>query len=297
MKNLALSEAETAEPQLPYAHSRHRFLKGISVFGISIGLLAFFLAVAYPLFWMFTSSFKATDEIYNQTWSLPENWLFSNFVEAWNLGISQYLLNSFMITALTIFITTIFSAFSAYSLARFTFKGKNLIMSVLVVGMMFSPQVSLIPLYQLVHSLGIHDTQWALILPYVAFRTSITVLLMRAFFQNIPKELAEAAYLDGCSDLGILFKIFLPISKPIILTTAILNAYFTWNEFLFASIFIETETKKTITSGLLSFRDALYTDWGVLMAGLTISALPLLLLFMFMQKHFIRGLAEGGVKG
>jgi raffinose/stachyose/melibiose transport system permease protein len=297
MKNLVTSDEKPIVLTSNKRILRLPLKSWISITLIALFLIAFFLIIAYPLFWMITSSFKSTKEIYGNTWNLPTQWMFSNYVKAWNQGISQYLWNSFIVTAITIVLTTLFSALSAYGLSRFTFKGKNLIMGLLLGGIMLSPQVSLIPLYNLIQALGIYDTQWALILPYVAFRTSITVLLIRAFFLSIPKELEEAAYLEGCSSMGIFFKIYVPLSKPIILTTTLLNAYFTWNEFLFASTFVGSETKKTITSGLLTFRDALYTDWGVLMAGLTISAMPLLVLFMCMQKQFVRGLADGGVKG
>ncbi|PYI51352.1 carbohydrate ABC transporter permease [Paenibacillus flagellatus] len=280
------------------SHGRKRSVGAIvGIAAVSLVLIGYFLIVAYPLFWMIMSSFKETKEIYGSSWSLPTKWFPSNYAKAWTMGVSKYFMNSVVVTSCSVVLTVLLSAFSAYGLSRFSFKGKYVVLALLSAGMMFSPQVSLIPLYKLVQTIGIHDTHWALILPYVAFRTSMTVLLIRSFFLQIPKELEESAYLEGCSSLGIFFRIFIPMSKPIIWTTVLLTAYWTWNEFLFAIIFIDSDSVKTITSGLLAFRDALYTDWGVLMAGLVISALPLVLLFVFMQKHFVRGLAEGGVKG
>ncbi|WP_411255280.1 carbohydrate ABC transporter permease [Neobacillus niacini] len=268
---------------------------GISL--ISLVLIVYFLAVAYPLFWIIINSFKTTDQIYASSWSMPIQWLFSNYVEAWNNGVSKYFLNSVIVTTFSVVITVTLSALSAFGLTRFEFKGKSLILGLLAAGLMFPPQVSLIPLYKLVQTLGIYDTHWALIIPYVAFRISLILLLIRSFFLQIPKELEEAAYLEGCTTFGIFYRIFLPLSKPILWTSALLTAYYAWNEFLFANIFIDTDTTKTITVGLLSFRDALYTNWGVLMAGLVLSALPLVILFLIVQRHFVRGLAEGGVKG
>lgn len=268
---------------------------GISI--TSLILFILFISVAYPLFWMVINSFKNTNEIFSNSWSLPSKWLFSNYIEAWNMGVSKYFLNSIIVTTITVLITVLLSAFCAFGLTRFQFKGKNLLLGIISVGLMFPPQVTLIPLYKLVQTLGIYNTYWALIIPYVAFRLSLIMLLIRSFFLSIPKELEESAYLDGCSSLGIFFRIFLPMSKPIIVTSMLLTAYWAWNEFLFANIFIDNDSVKTITAGLLTFRDALYTNWAVLMAGLVISALPLILLFIFLQKHFVRGLAEGGVKG
>ncbi|WP_010276726.1 carbohydrate ABC transporter permease [Paenibacillus senegalensis] len=291
-------KAVFAQPDnLALSHKKNALGTKAAIGLVALLLIGYFLIVAYPLFWMLMSSFKKTEEIYSSTWSLPHEWMFSNYAKAWEMGVSQYFLNSVIVSTVAVIITVLVSAFSAYGLSRFSFKGKYLILGLLSAGLMFSPQVSLIPLYKLVQNLGIHDTHWALILPYVAFRISMTVLLIRSFFLKIPKELEESAYLEGCSSLGIFFRIFVPLSKPIIWTTVLLTAYWTWNEFLFAIIFIDSNSMKTITSGLLAFRDALYTDWGVLMAGLVISALPLVLLFIFMQKHFVRGLAEGGVKG
>ena len=162
---------------------------------------------------------------------------------------------------------------------------------------MLSAQVTLIPLYRIIQNLGLHNTYWAMILPYSAFRMSITVLLIRSYFLGIPRELQEAATIDGCSSFGVLWRIFLPISKPILMTCAILVAYYAWNEFLFSIIFIDSRALKTIPSGLMVFRDALATDYALLFAGLTISAAPMILVFIIMQKQFVRGLTAGAVKG
>ncbi|MEM1506153.1 carbohydrate ABC transporter permease [Domibacillus sp. 8LH] len=260
-------------------------------------LLLYFLAVAYPLFWMVINSFKETNEIFRSSWALPSKWMVSNYQEAWATGVSKFFLNSVFVTVMTVLFTVILSALCAFGLARFEFKGKLIILGLLTAGLMFPPQVSLIPLYKLVQLMGIYDTHWALIIPYVAFRISLIMLLIRSFFLQIPKELEEAAYLEGCSIFGVFFRIYLPLSKPILVTSMLLTAYWAWNEFLFANLFIDSDAQKTITAGLLAFRDALYTNWGVLMAGLVISSLPLIILFLFIQKSFVRGLADGGVKG
>lgn len=263
----------------------------------SIFLLIYFLAIAYPIFWMIINSFKDTKSIFTSSWTLPDEWLFSNYVNAWELGISTYFLNSVIITLLTCFITVICASLCAYALARFRFKRGNLLLLFVSAGLMFAPQVALVPLYELSFTLGIYDTYWALILPYVAFRLPLAILIIRAHFISIPKELEDAALIDGCSRFGIFYRVFIPLSKPILFTTFILTAYFAWNEILFSVIFIESDELKPITAGLLVFKDALRTDWGVLMAGLVLSAIPLIILFIFAQKHFIRGLAEGSVKG
>jgi raffinose/stachyose/melibiose transport system permease protein len=264
---------------------------------IFVFLLLYFIAIAYPLFWMVINSFKNTADIFNDSWGLPKEWLFSNYATAWQQGVSSYFINSVMITVGTCLLTVLISALCAFGLTRFQIKGGKFLLLFVSTGLMFSPQSSLIPLYELIQQMGIFDTHWALILTFTSYRIPLTVLLIRSFFLSIPKELEESAYLDGATTLDVFGRIFLPMSKPILFTGVILTAYYAWNEFLFSLIFIQTEEVKPITSGLLVFKDALNTNWGVLMAGLVISALPLIVVFMLMQKYFVRGLADGSVKG
>jgi raffinose/stachyose/melibiose transport system permease protein len=281
-------------PNLSKQLNKKTILGSVSIYTI---LIVYFIIIAYPLFWMVVNSFKTTEEIYANSWALPQAWLFSNYVDAWNTGISAYFLNSLIITVSTCLLTVFLSALGAYGLSRFEFKGKNILLIICMGGMMLSPQVSLVPLYKLIQLLGIHDTYLALILPYVAYRIPITLILIRAAFLEVPKDLEESAFLDGCNTWSIFTKIFIPMNLPILLTAIVLTAYFTWNEFMFALIFVDSESLKTIPAGLMQFRDALQTNWGVLLAGLMISALPIIILFLFMQKYFVRGLSSGSLKG
>ncbi|MFP3122008.1 carbohydrate ABC transporter permease [Ectobacillus funiculus] len=265
--------------------------------GVYMMLIAYLVVIAYPLLWMVMSSFKTTDDIFTHSWALPKQWLFENYTAAWNQGISSYFLNSVIVTALTCMITVLVSSLGAYGLSRFEFKFKSIILIICLGGLMLSPQVSLIPLYKMIQSIGLYNTYWALILPYTAYRIPFTILLIRSYFLSIPKELEESAYLDGCTSLGIFVRIFLPMSKPILATATVLTVYHTWNEFMFAIIFIDDNSLKTIPAGLMQFRDALQTDWGVLLAGLTISAVPIVVVFLFLQKYFVRGIANGSIKG
>jgi len=285
-KSVKVTKVNRSKPRFP-------FVAGV----IFVFLLLYFIAIIYPLFWMLINSFKNTAAIYNNTWGLPKEWLFSNYKAAWEQGVSSYFVNSLIITIGTCLLTVLLSSLCAYGLTRFQMKGGKFMLLFISAGLMFSPQSSLIPLYELVQKLGIFDTYWALILTFTAYRIPLTVLLIRSFFLSIPKELEESAYLDGATSLKVFTRIFLPMSKPILFTGVILTAYYSWNEFLFSMLFIQTEENKPITSGLLVFKDALNTNWGVLLAGLVISAIPLIIVFLAMQKYFVRGLAEGSVKG
>ncbi|KZE74825.1 carbohydrate ABC transporter permease [Paenibacillus elgii] len=260
-------------------------------------LAAGVVVILYPLSWMLASSFKSYDEIFGSVWGLPSKWLFSNYATAWSKGVANYFVNSGIVTISTIAGVVLLASLCAFGLSRYSFKFDRAALLFVMGGMMLNPQVCLVPLYILLQQTHLHNTLLALILPYIAFRLPLIVLLIRSYFLGVSKEIEESAKIDGCTAFQIYWRIFMPMSTPIILTSTILIAYYAWNEFLFAIIFIDSEKYKTIPAGLMSFKDALSTDWGVLLAGLVMSALPLILLFIFMQKYFIRGIAAGSVKG
>lgn len=262
-----------------------------------LGLLFIAFIVLYPLYWMFISSFKSYDEIYNNVWSLPSVWHFENYITAWSQGISSYFINSLFVTILSILLVVLIGSMAAFSLSRYKTKWINVALVFIIGGLMMNPQVALIPLFEILTWMNLINTHWALILTYVAYRLPLSIILIRAFFLSIPKELEESAIIDGCSEFGIYSRIYLPLSIPILITTVVLTAYFAWNEFLFSTVFIDSSDLKTIPSGLMGFRDALRTDWGVLLAGMVIASIPMIILLILLQKYLVRGLSEGSVKG
>lgn len=271
---------------------------------ISLGTVLIYLLIAigaiiilYPLFWMVVSSMKSYKEIYNDVWGFPEIWHFENYKVAWEKGISGYFMNSVIVTVSTVILVVLIASMAAYGLTRYRSRLVDVFLIVIMAGMMINPQVALIPLYSILRNMGILNTRLALILPYVAFRLPLSILLIRSYFLSIPKEIEESAIIDGCGDFGIYFKIYLPMSKPIVLTAVVLSSYYAWNEFLFGTIFIDSDALKTIPSGLMNFRDALKTDWGVLLSGMVIASVPMIILLILLQKHLVRGLSEGSVKG
>lgn len=269
----------------------------LSKYTVLLGLLAFAFVILYPLFWMVISSLKSYDEIYNNVWGLPKVWHFENYATAWSMGISSYFFNSVVVTLATIALVVIIGSMAAFTLSRYKSKWIDASLIFVIGGIMMNPQVALIPLFEILTWLDLINTRWALILTYVAFRLPLTIILIRAFFLSIPKELEESAIIDGCTEFGIYARIYLPLSIPIILTTIVLTAFFAWNEFLFATVFIDSEILKTIPSGLMNFKDALRTDWGVLLSGMVIASIPMVILLVLLQKFLVRGLSEGSVKG
>jgi len=281
----------------PRAKAKLNFTAGLSKYTVLLGLLAFAVIILYPLFWMVISSLKSYDEIYNNVWGLPSVWHFENYATAWSMGISSYFFNSVVVTLATIFLVVLIGSMAAFTLSRYRSKWIDAALIFIIGGIMMNPQVALIPLFEILTWLDLINTRWALILTYVAFRLPLTIILIRAFFLSIPKELEESAIIDGCSEFGIYARIYLPLSIPIILTTVVLTAFFAWNEFLFATVFIDSEVLKTIPSGLMNFKDALRTDWGVLLSGMVIASIPMVILLVVLQKFLVRGLSEGSVKG
>jgi raffinose/stachyose/melibiose transport system permease protein len=270
---------------------------GIGELLTMLGLIGFAVVILYPLIWMVISSMKSYDEIYNNVWGFPSTWLVQNYGEAWSKGISNYFVNSIIVTVITVTAVLIIGSMAAFVLARYRSRFIDLALIFIIGGMMMNPQVALIPLFNILSALDLINTRWALILTYIAYRLPLSVLLIRAYFLSIPKELEESALIDGCSEFGIYRRIYLPMSIPILITTVVLTSFFAWNEFLFATIFIDSDSLKTIPSGLMNFRDALRTDWGVLLAGMVISSLPMIALLIMLQKYLVRGLSEGSVKG
>lgn len=271
-----------------------------SYFGeyLSIAILSiFFILIAYPLIWTVLSSFKTTNEIFSNIWGLPKTWMVQNYVQAWNSGVAKYFLNSIYVTVATIILTIILSSLYAYSMVIHQFPFKNLLMVLTVICMLFSPIVSMIPLYQEIQTLGLYNTREALILIYTAYQLPMSFLLIHDYFRTIDKDYLDAARIDGCTDLRALTSIFIPMSRPIMVTSAVLTGFYAWNEFSFALILVKNDALRTIPIGLLFFKGEMHTEWAVLLAGLVISAIPIIVFFILAQKYFIAGLSGGGIKG
>lgn len=264
---------------------------------INVLLWVLVAVVIYPLFWIFINSLKTNTDLYINTFNIPTDPLFSNYVDAWNMGLSGYFLNSIIVGSISILATITVGAFCAYGLSRLQSKWKMMIYFLIIGGLLLSPQSALISLYKILESLNIYNTYLAMILPYIAFRLPFAIFLMHTYFMDFPKELEDSALIDGCNTFTTFTKIVLPISKPILSAISIMTAIFVWNEFLFAMVFLEDSGLYTIPIGLYNFKDALATNWTALLAGIIIATIPIIVLFLFMSKSFIRGLTEGSVKG
>ena len=250
----------------------------------------------YPMVWLALSSFKSSSEMFGTTWALPQQWRWQNYVAAWDYGVSQYLISSLIVTAISTALIVVLSAAAAYALVALKIRGRTLLYMAILGGSILPPEVSLLPLFRTVTALGIYNTYWALIIPYVAFGLPFTTFLIRAYMIKIPLELAEAAEMDGAGPFWTFWNVYLPLSHPILASAALISAMRVWNEFIFALTFVESESVKTITIGMMSFANALRGDWAVMMAGMVISVLPIFVVFLVLQRQFIGGLTQGAVK-
>ena len=256
-------------------------------------LLALALGILYPLVWMVISGFKSNTEVFDDPWGLPSALRWENFVAAWNQGVVRYLSNSVIVTAASIVTTTLFSAWAAFGLTRLRLPFGNAVVLLILGGLMLAPTVALIPLFRLLQGLGIFNTYWALIVLYTAFRIPFTTFLIRAYMIELPHEVDEAATIDGAGQWQIFWRVILPMCRPILVSAALLQALFAWNEFVFALVFISDDALKTLPVGLVSMQSRLLTNWPVVFAGLTMAALPIVVLFLIGQRQFLRGLTEG----
>ena len=270
---------------------------------ISPGKIILYLILAvqamvtmYPLVWMIVSSLKDNVSFFADPWSIPKNPQFVNYVTAWKEGIQDYMVNSIVITIATLFIVIILSCAFSFMVARFPFKGAGLLVGMFFAGMMIPVHCTLVPLYSMMNGLGWLDSLWALLFPYVASGLPLAIFLTYGHYQQIPMELEEAARMDGCGVIRMSLYIFLPLAKPVISTIGILTAISVWNEFIFANIIISDPVKKTLPVGLLALKGTYNTNYAAVSAALTISAIPIIIVYILMSGKIQAGMVSGAVK-
>lgn len=255
------------------------------------------LIQVFPLYWMFTFSLKDNKEIFGaNTIGLPQVWRWSNYEQVFSkANMGTYLMNSVIITALTIFFTLLLSAMATYAIVRMKWKLSKVVYNVFLIGMMLSIHAVLLPLYLNLQPLM--STHWVLILPYTAFAMPQAILLMVGSLEALPKEMEEAAFIDGANIYRIFFTIILPMLMPILSTVAILTFLSSWNEMMLAVTFISIDKLKTVTVGVNDMVGKYSTKWGIIGAGLTAATVPTLVMYALLSKNVTKSLAMGAVKG
>lgn len=252
----------------------------------------------YPVVLMFLTAFKTTPEIFRNPFGLPQDWNVAGFHAVWdraNFGL--YLRNSLLITGASALLLLVTAAPAAYALARYSFRLRGLLFLFFLAGIMIPIRLGILPLYILMRDLGLLDTPFSLILTYTASGMPMSVFLLSVFFRNLPRELEDAARIDGSGEQGIFWRIMLPLVRPGLATVVIVNVVPWWNDFFFPLLFLPSETWRTIPLGMQIFFGQHLIDWSLVFSGMLLASLPLLIIYLLMSRQFIAGLTAGAVKG
>ncbi len=262
-------------------------------------VLLFFVAITiYPIVFVTINSLKSTDEFYANVWALPKASHWSNYSEAWfDAKIGQYFTNSTIVVVIAVLIISVFGVMAGYALGRLNLPYAEAIL-LFFLAMKMVPHESLVmPLYLMMSRMGIIGEHISLILPYAGWGLPIAVYILKNYFQSIPNSLLEAARIDGASEWLSFRKIMVPLAMPAIATVIIFNFVSLWGELLWATVALSTATMKTLPLGIIVFQSEFATDWGPLSAAICMVMLPLVLVFLFMQKYFVQGITAGANKG
>jgi raffinose/stachyose/melibiose transport system permease protein len=263
---------------------------------VFMGLMA--VVFLYPVVLMVLTAFKPTPEIFRNPFGLPESWSLDTFRSVWTRAkFGLYLRNSLLITGASALLLLATAAPAAYALARYSFRLRPVLFLFFLAGIMIPIRLGILPLYLLMRDLGLLDTPFSLILTYAASGMPMSVFLLSVFFRNLPRELEDAARIDGCNEVQIFWRIMLPLVRPGLAAVVIVNVVPWWNDFFFPLLFIQSDTWKTIPLGMQIFFGQHLVNWSLVFSGMVLASLPLLIIYLLMSRQFIAGLTAGAVKG
>lgn len=258
-----------------------------------------YFSITFGLFlWIFITSFKSNREIFSNPFGLPSNFQLDNYIFALvDVNMALYLLNSLIVAVFTVTLCFILGATVSYVISRFTFKGNGFIYVLFIVGLTIPLQSLIFPMFFKMHDLGLRDTLFGVIIVYTALNLPKTVFLLVGFMKAIPKEMEEAAIIDGCNYWNVFSRVIVPMSKPALATVGILVFIAAWNEYIFSTVLISSDAIKTLPLGLASFQSSHLSEYGLIAAGVIISIIPVLIAYVLFQEQIIKGMASGAVKG
>lgn len=264
---------------------------------LQIILIANTVIMLAPIVIMVFSAFKTTPQIFQSPFSIPDFTHLGNFLKIWTqTNFLRYLLNSFLVTGVSMALILTLGTMAAYAIGRYQFRGSTFILMFFIAGLTLPLKLAIIPLFMLMRDLSILNNQLSLIFVYTAMGLPTTVFIMTGFIRTLPNELEDAARMDGASEARIMWSIMLPLVRPAMVIAGIQNVVPIWNDFFFPLVFIQNDDLKTLPQGLTTFMGEYTTDWGVLFSGLTLSAAPIILIYIVLSKQFIAGMTSGAVK-
>ena len=263
-------------------------------------IFIFILVEAYPIFWIFMSSLKSTDEfVLSASYALPKGIHWQNFVEAWNRGrMNIYFKNSTIVTLISLVFIVLLSTTAAFALTKMRWKLRKYVMQIFISGIMIPTAVVLIPLYSIFNNLNMLNSYGSLILTYIAFGLPLSIFLLRGYLSALPDDILEAAVMDGANIFQMFTRIVMPLMKTGIVTVLVIQFYFRWNDLMFSMTFVSDNNMKTVQTGLLYFSDQYgNSNWGAIFACIAIAVAPTLILYVALNKMVIEGMTAGAVKG
>jgi len=257
-------------------------------------LLMVAVTCVFPLFWMIRSALMTKETIFTDRALFPRVVEWGNFTAAWVEGnFGMYFINSVMYTASVVAGLVLIASLAAYAFSRLRFPGRNAFFYMFVIAMMIPLPGGFVPLVVLMNKIGLVNTRVGYVLCMINVGLAVSILILKTFFDKMPSDLEDVARIDGCSHLGIWWHVALPMARPAIAVVAIFNALTVWNEFILANLLLSDEGLMTLQTGLYKFQGPNLANYPVLMAGLTISAVPIIFIYLLMQKHLMRGLSTG----
>ncbi|SMQ74020.1 carbohydrate ABC transporter permease [Agreia sp. VKM Ac-1783] len=281
----------------PFHRRVRTFVRRLPVF---IGVAILLAIVAYPLIWLLLGSFKQQDEFLSEPfWSLPRSWSLDNYVEAFvGGGLGKYILNSVIAVFPSMFLILLLGTAAGFALEVMVWKGRGAVLLVFLAGVMIPLQMILLPLFTIYFKLHLTGTLWPLIITYTATGLPLTVFMMATFFRAVPREIFEAATLDGANIYRIFWSVGMPLVRNALFTVALVQFFFIWNDLLIALTFTNSQDLRTIQAGLLNFTGQYgAVDYGPMFAGIAVNVVGTLVLYLFLNQKVMKGLTAGSVKG
>lgn len=265
---------------------------------LRIVLILLLILLVTPVIWVILGSFKSNAEILNHPFGLPASFSFHNYISAWQLGhYGKYLSNTAYITFFGLILVVVVGSAAGYALAQISFKGRDLVFYLFLIGLTLPTQTIIIPLFYQLKSLGLVNTLWGVIFSMVGLGIPFGIFLMRNTFRDLPRELRESAYVDGAGEWRTFISIMLPMAKPGVLALVIFSFMSMWNEYLLPLVILIDPSKFTIVVGLSAFSTEQTTNYSAIFAGSVISMIPIVLVYILFQRQFIEGVVAGAQKG